>query len=776
MRRYAIAALILIVAFALGACSRASSLGPEDNGGASALDYDLVVDAGSVVSASEVQGTLDGVDDALNARTTSSLPGGYQGIQGMHFTPHMPREAGFSGRLTVRISAGEPAAGEYDGVLLYLFYIDPTTLDAQVMDAARGNSENRVSFQLDGLGYFVIAENLAIPRPNEQFWLSAFADLAMAPEGTTISFIAIAHGGVQPIAFTWQMGDGTKLNGATVTHAYAAPGDYNVSVSAKDATGKVAPTVSTPITVTHVPVPLQGVTVMVTPDLSDHLKFGYISTITGGEAPFTLEWDFDGDGTTDSNGSGVVQHTFAQAGLYAGTLKVTDVNGATAQTDFISDARSLVLTADTLVGDAPLVVNFTLTAEGFGPADPIHVDFGDGESADNPGSAFAHTYVAAGTYTALATGSGTISGEQVELSSKDLVIVALEVVLSPVIQLTQPIVPLADSDMDIYGYDFGEAQGSRTINMGTLELNVTEWTPTRIRVHVPANVPGTRSLTRITGGLSSNAIYVTTSTSAVPADIQNVIPFAGVAGERVLIIGHGFGSVPAAVTCAGAACAVEEWGKNGILAALPADAADSGDAAITVALPNGGVSFLASLTAGPVSAPQLDTVTPPIAEVGVAKAQLDGSGFGDGYGAFAFSQGLVLAADSWSDTSVGLTDPPTTIDSWVVIVNKSTVSNGLDLVIIRRPELTAIVPAMTSVGDTIEVQGTAFGAEQLTGYNVMLGALEMTVISWSDTSIQIEVPAGAVDGDIVVHTRLDSNGMALDIVPATPGQPGGEQI
>ena len=779
MRRYAIAALILVMAFALGACSRAEApLGPDSGGaGGSALDFDLVVEAGSIVSASDVAGTLVNVADALEARTTSALPSGYQGIQGMHFTPEIPRDAGFAGRLTVLISAGSPAAGEYDGVLLYLFYIDPATHAAQVMDAARGNASNRVTFALDGLGYLVIAENLAIPRPNEQFWLSAFADLALAPEATTINFTAIAHGGVAPTTYAWDMGDGTKLNGPSVAHAYAADGEYNVTVSATDATGVVAPTVSTPLTITHVPVPLQGVAVAVTPNPSNNLTFGYLSTITGGEGPFTLEWDFNGDGIVDSNANGVVQYTFIQSGLYAGTLTVTDVNNATDHADFVSDARLLKLDADLIAGDAPLLVNFTLTAEGFDAADPIHVDFGDGESVDNTAATFTHTYVAPGTYTAQASGTSTLNSQQYDITSNDLVFVAVEVVIPPTIQVTQPILPQANSEMDIYGFGFGAEQAARTITLGTLELTVTSWTPTRIRVHLPAAVPGTRSLLRISGPtLDSNSIYVTTSATSVPAAIQNVIPFAGMAANRVLIVGHGFGVTPVAVTCVGVDCTVEEWSKNAILARLPAGAGGSGDAPISVALPNGTVSFLASLSVGPITPPQLDSVTPAVAEVGVDNAQLDGSNFGDGYGGITFSQGLVLATNSWSDTSIVLADPVTTIDSWIVVINQDKVSNALDLVIIRRPAITALVPPEASVGDTIDVQGSAFGEEQVAGYHVTLGALDMAIVSWSDTLIRAIVPSGALDGDVVVHTRLDSNGMPLNIVPQTPGPPDGEQL
>ena len=772
--------LLVIVIALLTACGRGGTpLDPGNGGGpgGSNLDYDLITHEGSIYTADQVSGSLISTEDAVNARTTSALPSGYAAIQGMHFVPHVPRGAGFSGLLTVRITAGSPPAGEFDGVLLHLFYIDPDTLEASLMDAARGNSANRVSFELDGLGYFVIAENLSIPRPDDAFWISAFADLALATEGTAINFNVVAHGGVAPVSFEWDMDDGTQLSGAQVTHVFANAGEFNVTVTATDADGNVAPTISTPITISNVPVPLDGVTVEVSQDGANHLQFNYFATISGGEAPYTLAWDFDGDTLADSSANGLVEHTFAAAGLYGGSLTVTDANEQSVSADFTSDARRLVLDADRFSGDAPLTVNFTLTADGFNPGDTITVDFGDGESLTDPAANFAHNYTNGGSFSVSVSGSGTAHGQAVVLTGNELVVVVTEPVITSVLQLTQPILPTAGAELDLYGYDLGGAQGNRKVMLNTVELNVVDWSPEKLRVQLPAVPPATRALLRVTGSsVDSNGIYVTFNTASVPADIQNVIPFSGHASQHALIIGHGFGATPVAVTLDGTACTVRQWSENAALVDLPASAAEGGSQLLSMALPNGVVNFLVSIVAGALDEPVVATVTPAVLEAGTGQVQLDGDNFLGGYGGIVFAQGLVLETQSWTNSQITLADPPTTIESWAVVVRQDLISNDFELAILRRPEIANLVPAVAAVGDTVDIQGLFFTPTQADGFAVNLGALPCTVVSWSDTLIRIQVPVGAADGDIVVQTRLDSNGVPLDIVPRAPGQPNGGQI
>ena len=59
---------------------------------------------------------------------------------------------------------------------------------------------------------------------------------------------ASAVGGTEPYDFAWVFGDGSTASGPDVTHAYATPGTFNVTVLVTDASGGMA-TSSVPIVV-----------------------------------------------------------------------------------------------------------------------------------------------------------------------------------------------------------------------------------------------------------------------------------------------------------------------------------------------------------------------------------------------------------------------------------------------------------------------------------------------------------------------------------------------
>jgi DNA-binding beta-propeller fold protein YncE/PKD repeat protein len=57
--------------------------------------------------------------------------------------------------------------------------------------------------------------------------------------GTAFTFTADLENGTPGYAVTWSFGDGSWATGTSVTHAYATPGNYSVSVIATDAAGAV---------------------------------------------------------------------------------------------------------------------------------------------------------------------------------------------------------------------------------------------------------------------------------------------------------------------------------------------------------------------------------------------------------------------------------------------------------------------------------------------------------------------------------------------------------
>jgi PKD repeat protein len=361
-RLEAIAALTLAL-FAFAGCTGATQPAgnPPDNG-LGQLEFTLTTDPGSPVEASEVQGGIVPVDDALESRQTSALPSPYQALWGMHFTPEVPLGAGFRGR--IRLLRTGVAQESLDGVLLFLFYIDPATQAPLIMDTARGEPGGWLEFDITALGFFVVAENTSIPRPANVFTVSGFADMASTTGGTDITFWAVSRGGNAPITLSWDFGDGDDASGEMVTHAYAAPGEYSVVLSATDAAGNTAPTFSTPIEITTYAAPISAVAVQVVQDPADGMLFTYYATISGGQAPFTYEWEFE-QGVPSSTNPPPVTNRFFTPGVYQGLLTITDSLGATGSGTFTSDARAPVIT-DVVPRRASVGDSVTITGQEFG--------------------------------------------------------------------------------------------------------------------------------------------------------------------------------------------------------------------------------------------------------------------------------------------------------------------------------------------------------------------------------------------------------------------------
>lgn len=773
MRRLTALLLPLCLLLLLGSCSGASIppnyFGGNDDG-LPDLEWDLVTDPGSSPTADEVNGQMMTLDDAQNAKAPSSLPSGYQGIQGMYFTPVTPSGAGFSGQLSVRITMGNPIPDEYNGVRLFLFHVDPDTREASIMDSARGRAGNWVTFRIDALGFFVVAENLSIPRPGTAFSVSAFADLAQTTAGTLINFWAVPNNGTAPYTYAWTFGDGGTGTGAQTTHTYNSPGTYNVNVIATDATGNTAPAASTPIEITASPNPLTGLAVSVTQDSADHLSFTYGATITGGTGPFTYSWDFDGDGTEDASGAPPVNYTFSTEGLYGGTLTVEDSLGDSISADFVSDARLLVLETQDTLGYEPYDVTFSLVALGFAPGDPLEVVFDDGTSDTAPGDTVLHTYLAEGTYNAYATGQSTLDGTDYPLQSA-MVSIVVNKRPRPVAQLTQPVPVNGSGTFKILGYNFGATQGTSTVKFETYDLPVLDWSDTVVEVEVPPTHPMAGDVVLNTDFGATPPIHVTVDFSESIA-IQNVIPRQVTPGGEMVIVGLGLFTSDS-LTLGGQDCTVLDKNIYGIVATAPTDIA-LGPAQLVVTSGNDSAPFDCEVVDGSPVLPVVDTVTPQPYQMFTGGVTLSGSNFGDGIGGIVFDGTQVMRIGSWDDMSVLLNDSQFPVDGWAVLINRQVPSAPFDLKMVWAPQITAVDPEFAAIGETVTISGTGFYTKDPTDH-VTLGGNELQVLNWSLNTITVQITDGSDDGDIVVHTEFDSNPWPFTVVPRAPGPPGGGQ-
>ena len=128
-------------------------------------------------------------------------------------------------------------------------------------------------------------------------------------------------------SYAWDFGDGATATGATVSHAFARSGTYDVQLTVTDDRGATATALRT-VTV-HNAAPAAA---FAAPDTLRHEVAGTFDATASDDRDGSLSafaWEF-GDGT---RGSGTtVEHAYTWAGDYVVRLTVTDDEGATATT------------------------------------------------------------------------------------------------------------------------------------------------------------------------------------------------------------------------------------------------------------------------------------------------------------------------------------------------------------------------------------------------------------------------------------------------------------
>lgn len=152
--------------------------------------------------------------------------------------------------------------------------------------------------------------------------VNATASLASVDVGVAVTFHANVTRGFSPTVGAWAFGDGGTSSSLSVSHMFAAPGDYTVTFTATDSLGRVG---AASVSVTVYPLPTATISVdPKTPTAG--VPAVLLATATGGTPPLSYAWNL-GDGTMAT--TAVVAHTYAQAQTYSVSLVVTDGVGKT---------------------------------------------------------------------------------------------------------------------------------------------------------------------------------------------------------------------------------------------------------------------------------------------------------------------------------------------------------------------------------------------------------------------------------------------------------------
>ncbi|MBT28431.1 MAG: hypothetical protein CMO01_02140, partial [Thalassobius sp.] len=241
---------------------------------------------------------------------------------------------------------------------------------------------------------------------------------------TFYSDITIGDAGIDPGNIIWEFGSGGVAIGDTVTYTFNDPGLYDVKLFVEDNNGcKNTYVVSDFINV------IDQLDVDFTPEeqitCSSSILVNFTdSTKTTATGPFLYEWDFDGDGISDSNLQNP-SYTFNRTGdstIYDVTLTVTDIPSGCSNTEVKTGVVKLYdyqqsFTVNQTESCSPMTVLFTDDSNVQFPFQTIEWDFdGDGVYDDSGSSAF-FTYTNTGnspqTYTVsmrVTGGDGTCGG------------------------------------------------------------------------------------------------------------------------------------------------------------------------------------------------------------------------------------------------------------------------------------------------------------------------------------------------------------------------------
>jgi PKD repeat protein len=244
------------------------------------------------------------------------------------------------------------------------------------------------------------------------------AEVFWTPEephpGTTISFTAFGSSPNGPInQYTWHWGDGTAntvTSGPNASHAYAAAGDYNVTVTVRDTTNVsgTGPAQTVSVKTNWAPHAFFTVTPQcATPNTT--MTFDATGTTDSDSTVTAYHWDFD-DGTTVDTATPTTTHSYTGEGTYTARLTASDGSAT-------SDGWERIITVQS-TNCPPQDVYFTYTPSSLPSGSPITftghaVDpdgsiasytwtWGDGTadtvSPTSGGASTQHMYAAAGVY------------------------------------------------------------------------------------------------------------------------------------------------------------------------------------------------------------------------------------------------------------------------------------------------------------------------------------------------------------------------------------------
>lgn len=328
----------------------------------------------------------------------------------------------------------------------------------------------------------------------------------------------------------------------------------------------------------------------------------------------------------------------------------------------------------------------------------------------------------------------------------------------PNITSLNPTSAVVGASVTISGANFGASQGTSTVAFNGTLASPASWSATSITVPVPSGAT-TGNVVVTVGGVASNGLNFTVLT---PPSITSLTPSSATVGTSITIAGSNFGASQgtSTVTFNGTAATPANWTSTSIAVPVPVGAS-SGNVVVTVGgLASNAVPFTV------VIPPSITSLTPNSGVIG-ASVTIAGSNFGSTQGTSTVTfNGITATPTSWGATSIAVPVPNGATTGNVVVTVGGIASNGVNFTVTSPgPSLSTLGLTQGPVGAVITITGSNFGAAQGTSTVTFNGTLA-TPTTWSDTSIDAPVPAGATTGNVVVTVGgIASNGLLFTVTP-----------
>ncbi|TLM69567.1 MAG: hypothetical protein FDZ70_09620, partial [Actinobacteria bacterium] len=308
------------------------------------------------------------------------------------------------------------------------------------------------------------------------------------------------------------------------------------------------------------------------------------------------------------------------------------------------------------------------------------------------------------------------------------------------------------TDVTIRGVGFGP-NGSGWVALAGKPVTVVSWTDTVVVARMPTGA--TSGYLGVVRGAwaTSNGKYLGIM---IPATVTSVSATTLTPGQQITVTGTNFGGPQATsqVKIGTAVCPVVTWTNTSITVTVPSFTGAQYLGVYLQGCPSNGILVTRS-----TASPTVASLSRPWANPG-EQVTIYGHGFAGAQGSgFASISGVRATVVSWSDTEVTVIVPAGANAGYAGIFQNGLSSNGACFVPFEPPVISSLSTASAAVGERVTVSGTAFGSSP--GVLTLAGTT-VAAVSWSDTQIEFDVPAGAVSGYVgVTKSGSTSNGKWL---------------